>query len=41
LASILVALANDPSYGMAQFGHTDPTFMLRVYSHMMRRDAGD
>jgi hypothetical protein len=40
LASILVALANDPSYGMAH-GHTDPTFMLRVYSHMARRDAGD
>jgi hypothetical protein len=22
-------------------GHTDPTFTLRVYSHMMRRSAGE
>jgi hypothetical protein len=26
---------------MAQLGHTDPAFTLRVYAHAMRRDAGD
>ncbi len=40
-ASILVALGNDPSYVMGQLGHTDPAFTLRVYSHMMRREAGE
>jgi hypothetical protein len=40
-ASILVALGNDPAYVMGQLGHTDPAFTLRVYSHMMRRDAGE
>lgn len=40
-ASILVALGNDPSYVMGQLGHTDPAFTLRVYTHMMRRDAGE
>ena len=40
-ASILVALGNDPAYVMGQIGHTDPAFTLRVYTHMMRRDAGE
>ena len=35
-ASILVALGRDPSYVMAQLGHTDPGFTLRVYAHAMR-----
>ena len=26
---------------MAQPGHTDPAFTLRVYAHAMRRDEGD
>jgi hypothetical protein len=26
---------------MAQLGHTDPGFTLRVYAHAMRRDDGD
>jgi hypothetical protein len=26
---------------MGQLGHTDPAFTLRVYTHMMRRDAGE
>ncbi|MGA2011425.1 MAG: tyrosine-type recombinase/integrase, partial [Solirubrobacteraceae bacterium] len=36
-ASILVAIGKDPTYVMAQLGHTDPAFTLRVYAHMMRR----
>jgi hypothetical protein len=26
---------------MAQLGHTDAAFTLRVYAHAMRRDKGD
>jgi integrase len=37
-ASVLVACGEDPSSVMAQLGHTDPRFTLRVYTHMMRRD---
>jgi integrase len=40
-ASILVALGEDPVSVMTQLGHTDPSFTLRVYSHMMRRDANE
>ena len=40
-ASILVALGEDPSYVMEQMGHTDPGFTLAVYSHAMRRRAGE
>lgn len=40
-ASILVALGSDPASVMAQLGHTDPAFTLRVYTHMMRRDQGE
>jgi integrase len=36
--SLLVALGKDPAYVMAQLGHTDPAFTLRVYTHVMRRD---
>jgi integrase len=37
-ASILVACGEDPASVMAQLGHTDPKFTLRVYTHLMRRD---
>jgi integrase len=40
-ASLLVALGRDPAYVMAQLGHTDPAFTLRVYTHIMRRDPGE
>ena len=38
-ASVLVALGEDPASVMAALGHTDPKFTLRVYTHLMRRDA--
>jgi len=37
-ASILVAGGEDPASVMAQLGHTDPKFILRVCTHVMRRD---
>lgn len=37
-ASILVACGEDPASVMAQLGHTDPQFTLRIYTHLMRRD---
>jgi integrase len=40
-ASVLVAIGKDPTYVMAQLGHTDPAFTLRVYSHMMSRSPGE
>jgi integrase len=40
-ASILVALGEDPVSVMRQIGHTDPTFTLRVYTHMMSLDPAD
>lgn len=40
-ASVLVALGEDPRYVMAQLGHTDPAFTLRLYTHAMRRDDGE
>src|SRR5215217_6327202 len=40
-ASILFVRGEDPPYVMAQLGHTDPAFTLRVYAHAMRRDDGD
>ena len=40
-ASILYVRGEDPPYVMAQLGHTDPGFTLRVYAHAMRRDEGD
>lgn len=35
-ASILVALGKDPRYVMAQLGHEDPHFTMRVYAHTLR-----
>ena len=40
-ASILVATGEDPASVMAQLGHTDPKFTLRVYAHLMRREPGE
>jgi integrase len=40
-ASILYVRGEGPPYVMAQLGHTDPGFTLRVYAHAMRRDDGD
>ena len=40
-ASILVACGEDPTSVMAQLGHTDPTFTLRVYAHLMARDPAE
>ncbi len=40
-ASILVACGEDPAFLMAQLGHTDPKFTLRVYTHLMRRDKNE
>jgi hypothetical protein len=37
-ASILVATGEDPASVMAQLGHTDAKFTLRVYTHLMPRD---
>ena len=36
-ASMLIALGKDPACVMAQLGHADPKFTLRVYTHVMRR----
>ena len=41
IPSILTALGRDPAYVMAQLGHTDPKFTLRVYAHAMRRGEGE
>ena len=40
-ASILVACGEDPASVMAQLGHTDAKFTLRVYTHLMRRDPAE
>jgi len=40
-ASVLIACGEDPNSVMAQLGHADPTFTLRVYTHMMRREPGE
>ena len=40
-ASMLIACGEDPISVMGQLGHTDPSFTLRVYSHMMSRDPGE
>ena len=40
-ASIRVACGEDPASVMAQLGHTDPKFTLRVYTHVMRRDPAE
>ena len=33
-ASTLIACGEDPASVMAQLGHTDPKFTLRVYTHL-------
>jgi len=40
-ASILIACGEDPASVMAQLGHTDPKFTLRVYTHLMRRGPAE
>ncbi len=40
-ASILIACGEDPASVMAQIGHADPKFTLRVYTHLMRRGAAE
>ena len=40
-ASILIACGEDPISLMRQIGHTDPTFTLRVYTHLMSRDPDE
>ena len=40
-ASVLIACGEDPASVMAQIGHTDPTFTLRVYTHAMSRDPAE
>lgn len=40
-ASILIATGEDPASVMAQLGHTDPKFTLRVYTHIMRRGTAE
>lgn len=35
------ACGEDPNSVMAQLGHTDPTFTLQVYTHMMGRAPGE
>jgi integrase len=40
-ASVLIACGEDPISVMAQLGHTDPSFTLRVYTHSMSRDPGE
>jgi hypothetical protein len=40
-ASLLYVRGEDPPCVMAQLGHADPGFTLRVYAHAMRRDERD
>lgn len=40
-ASILVACGEGPTSVMAQLGHADPKFTLKVYAHLMRRDPAE
>lgn len=40
-ASVLIACGEDPISLMRQIGHTDPTFTLRVYTHLMSRDPNE
>jgi integrase len=40
-ASILAALNTPMPEVIAQLGHTDPAFTLRVYAHTMRRDEAE
>jgi len=38
---VLIACGEDPASVMAQIGHTDPKFTLRVYTHTMRRGPAE
>lgn len=40
-ASILIGTGEDPVSVMAELGHTDPGFTLRVYGHRMNSDPGE
>lgn len=40
-ASVLVACGEDPASVMAQLGHSDARFTLRVYAHVMRRGGAE
>lgn len=40
-ASLLIAKGESPMYVMAQMGHTDPKFTLRVYAKEMSRRDGE
>jgi integrase len=40
-ASLLIACGEDPNSVMAQLGHSDPKFTLRVYSHLMAREPAE
>lgn len=40
-ASLLLAHDPDPANAMAQLGHTDPGFTIRVYTHLMRRSPDE
>ena len=40
-ASVLIACGEDPASVMAQIGHTDPHFTMRVYTHTMSRDPAE
>jgi integrase len=41
VASLVVAVGEDPRYVMDQLGHTDPACTLRLYTHSMRREDGE
>ena len=40
-ASVLLACGEDPASVMAQLGHSDPKFTLRIYTHLMRREPAE
>ncbi len=40
-ASLLIAMGYDPATVQEQLGHSDARFTLNVYTHQMRRGAGD
>jgi integrase len=39
--SLLIAKGENPNYVMSQLGHTDPAFILRLYTHAMERRDGE
>lgn len=40
-ATVLVSIGEDPAYVMAQMGHTDPAFTLKVYAQAMKDRSGE